>query len=123
MGFYTGKDVKKDDIINFPEIVVPLLFREWGEHREGYSDGVLWDRYIWEGSVVDLETYVETDLEMSRAGFIPGVGCTVNSIMDMHNIISTHGSEVRLVIVSLLCRLVTWQWKMIDCLLLLLLLC
>lgn len=50
------------------------------------------DRYIWEGSVVDLETYVETDLEMSRAGFIPGIGCTINSIMDMHNIDSTHGS-------------------------------
>jgi hypothetical protein len=32
-------------------------------------------------------------LEMSRAGFIPGIGCTVNSIMDGHNIISTHGSE------------------------------
>lgn len=40
-----------------------------------------------------METYVETDLEMSRAGFIPGIGCTINSIMDMHNIISTHGSE------------------------------
>lgn len=42
MGMYTGKDVKKDDIINFPEIVVPLLFREWGEHTEGFSDGTLW---------------------------------------------------------------------------------
>lgn len=51
------------------------------------------DRYIWEGSVVDVETYVETDLEMSRAAFIPGIGCTVNSIMDMHNIDSTHGSK------------------------------
>ena len=93
MGFYTAKDVKKDQVLNYPEIVVPLLFREWGEHPEGYSDGVLWDRYIWEGSVVNLETYVATDLEMSKAGFIPGIGCTVNSIMDGHNIISTHGSE------------------------------
>lgn len=78
MGIYTGKNLKKDEKVNFPEIVVPLLFREWGEHTEGYSDGTLWDRYIWEGSVVDLETYVDTDLEMSRAGFIPGIGCTVS---------------------------------------------
>eukprot|EP00977_Amphora_coffeiformis_P011088 scaffold2655_cov179-Amphora_coffeaeformis.AAC.21 len=42
MGIYTGMDLKKDDIVNFPEIVVPLLFREWGDHVEGYSDGVLW---------------------------------------------------------------------------------
>jgi hypothetical protein len=42
MGFYTGMDVTKDTIINYPEIVVPLLFRSWGDHPEGYSDGVLW---------------------------------------------------------------------------------
>ena len=42
MGIYTGKALKKDEIVNFPEIVVPLLFREWGEHTEGYSDGTLW---------------------------------------------------------------------------------
>ena len=37
MGIYTGMDLKKDDKVNFPEIVVPLLFREWGEHTEGES--------------------------------------------------------------------------------------
>lgn len=42
MGFYTGKDVKKDAILNFPEIVVPLLFREWGDHVDGITDGTLW---------------------------------------------------------------------------------
>lgn len=42
MGIYTGMDLKKDDVVNFPEIVVPLLFREWGDHVEGYTDGTLW---------------------------------------------------------------------------------
>jgi hypothetical protein len=41
---------------------------------------------------VDLETYIETDRDQSKAAFIPGIGCTVNSIMDMNNIDSTHGS-------------------------------
>ena len=92
MGIYTGKDLKADEVVNYPEIAIPLLFREWGEHADGYDDGQLWDRYIWEGPVCDIETYVETDLEKSRAVFVPGVGCTVNSIMDMNNIESTHGS-------------------------------
>jgi hypothetical protein len=41
---------------------------------------------------VDLETYIETDRDQSKAVFVPGIGCTVNSIMDMNNIESTHGS-------------------------------
>jgi hypothetical protein len=57
-----------------------------------FKDGVLWERYVWEGPVTDIETYVETDRDQSKAVFVPGIGCTVNSIMDMHNIESTHGS-------------------------------
>jgi hypothetical protein len=35
MGIYTAVDLKEDDVINFPEIAIPLLFREWGEHKPG----------------------------------------------------------------------------------------
>jgi SET domain len=92
MGIYTGVPVEPGTVINFPEIAVPLLFREFGDHVEGYQDGVLWDRYIWEGHVMEIETYVETNRDASRSVFVPGVGCTVNSVMDMCNIESTHGS-------------------------------
>ena len=67
MGIYTGVDLKPGEVINFPEIAVPLLFREWGDHKPGYDDGVLWDRYIWEGDVMDIETYDDTDRHKSRA--------------------------------------------------------
>jgi len=92
MGMYAGKAYKNQDVINWPEIAIPLLFREWGEHREGFADGELWDRYIWEGSVANLEPYDDTNREDSRAVFVPGIGCTINSIMDMNNIDSTSGS-------------------------------
>ena len=61
MGMYSGIDMVKDQEVNYPEIVVPLLFREWGEHTEGYLDGELWSRYIWEGYVTGLETYKDTE--------------------------------------------------------------
>ena len=67
MGIYTGVPLKQNDIINFPEIAVPLLFREWGDHTPGYDDGTLWDRYIWEGDVMEIETYEDTDREKARA--------------------------------------------------------
>lgn len=53
---------------------------------------MLWERYVWEGPVTDLDTYTDTNRDDSRAVFVPGIGCTVNSIMDMNNIESTHGS-------------------------------
>jgi hypothetical protein len=37
MGIYTGTALRKNDVVNFPEIAVPLQFREWGEHREGFQ--------------------------------------------------------------------------------------
>ena len=93
MGIYTGIPLESGQVVNFPEIAVPLLFREFGHHVEGYQDGVLWDRYIWEGDVMEIETYTETNRQDSRSVFVPGIGCTVNSVMDMCNIESTHGSQ------------------------------
>jgi len=92
LGIYTGMDLTNGDVIHFPEIVVPLLFRDW--HHHGNSlDGTLWDRYIWEGAVVNLEPIKNLlDTDSSKAGFIPGVGCTINSRLDLCNIESTHGS-------------------------------
>ena len=70
MGMYTGVDLEDGDVVNWPEIAIPLLFREWGDHPEGYTDGQLWERYVWEGSVVDIETYDETDTEKSKGTFL-----------------------------------------------------
>ena len=66
MGMYTGVNLPPNIVVNWPEIVVPLLFREWDEHPEEYTDGTLWERYIWEGSVVNLETYDENDILKSK---------------------------------------------------------
>lgn len=94
LGIYTAVDLKQLDVVQFPEIAVPLLFREWGEHTPGYEgDGVLWDRYIWEGHVVQLQPYDNTLTDKSRSAFMPGVGCTINSILDGNNILSVHNSE------------------------------
>ena len=93
MGIYTGIPLESGTVVNFPEIAVPLLFREFNEHVNGFQDGVLWDRYIWEGYVMEIESYTETNREDSRSVFVPGIGCTVNSVMDMCNIESTHGSQ------------------------------
>jgi hypothetical protein len=93
MGIYTAIPLEEGVTVNFPEIAVPLLFREFGDHVEGYDDGVLWDRYVWEGEVMEVETYIDTNRHASRAVFVPGVGCTVNSVLDMNNIHSTHGSN------------------------------
>lgn len=92
MGIYTNMDLQKGDVVNFPDIAVPLLFRDWAYHGEN-PDGMLWDRYIWDGPVANIEPK-SSDLDREDAGavFIPGVGCTVNSRLEMNNIYSTHGS-------------------------------
>ena len=92
MGIYTNVDLSKGDVVNFPEIAVPLLFRDWGYHGDN-PDGTLWDRYIWDGPVAAIEPR-SNDLDRNECGavFIPGVGCTVNSRLEMNNIYSTHGS-------------------------------
>ncbi|GAX16439.1 hypothetical protein FisN_19Lh017 [Fistulifera solaris] len=90
LGMYAGRDIPTN--FTWHEMAIPLLFREWGDHKPGYRDGILWDRYIWEGDIMNIETYQDTNREKSRAVFVPGIGCTVNSLLDMNNILSTHGS-------------------------------
>ncbi|KAL7567860.1 hypothetical protein ACA910_022642 [Epithemia clementina (nom. ined.)] len=93
MGMYTGVPLRPGDVVHWPEIVVPIQFREWGEHKPGFTDGQLWDRYIWHGTVVGLESYDDLNTDDSKAAFIPGIGCTINGVMDAANIESTHSSQ------------------------------
>ena len=92
MGIYAGIDYGPGQDINFPEIAIPLLFRMWGFHGDLTTDGTLWDRYIWDGNVANLESYRDDNVMDARAVFVPGVGCTINGVMNMNNIISTHDS-------------------------------
>ena len=96
LGMYTARELHEGDVVPFPELIVPLLFREWNQppktHAvDGSRDGKLWDRYVWEGTVFDLPTYDNTQTTSSRAAFVPGVGCTVNSMLALSNIHSTRG--------------------------------
>jgi len=92
MGIYTSQDMVLGEVVNYPEIAIPLLFRDWGDHG-AVLDGVLWDRYIWDHGVANTEPKV-SDLQRMDNGavFVPGVGCTVNSRLELSNIKSTHGS-------------------------------
>jgi hypothetical protein len=93
LGMFTAKPMHRGDVVPFPEIAIPLLWRDWGEHPPyAYGDGTLWDRYIWEGQVAGLESFHDTERHQHRAVFVPGVGCTVNSMLDLRNIASTQGS-------------------------------
>lgn len=94
LGMFTGKPLKPGDVINFPELVIPLAFREWGVNPpSAYGDGELWDRYLWPGSTANIESFDTYDHTEQKSVFIPGVGCTVNSVLDLHNIESTNGSR------------------------------
>jgi len=80
MGIYTAKPLKRFSIVNYPEINIPLLFREWADHKYVdylFRDGELWDRYIWSGKTADIETYNDRIRNDNRAVFVPGIGCTV----------------------------------------------
>lgn len=92
MGIYTGTSLPEGEVVNFPEIAIPLLFRDWGYHGSN-PDGTLWDRYIWDHGVANTEPKT-SDLvrEDTGAVFVPGVGCTINSRLNLNNILSTHGS-------------------------------
>ena len=102
MGMYAGKDFPKDEVIQ-KEIAIPIAFRTWAgpdyfhlwpelDKSGEKDDGALWYRYIWSGWVADLETYQENHVQASKVVFVPGIGCTINSILEMRNIRSTHGS-------------------------------
>lgn len=92
MGIYTGQALPEGAVVNYPDIAIPLLFRDWGDHGPN-PDGTLWDRYIWDHGVAGTEP--KTDVlqrEDTSAVFVPGVGCTINSRLELNNIVSTHGS-------------------------------
>jgi hypothetical protein len=44
LGIYSGIPLEEGDVLNFPEIAVPLMFREWHEHPPGYNDGKIFDK-------------------------------------------------------------------------------
>jgi hypothetical protein len=96
LGIYTAKPMKDGDIVPYPEIIVPLLWRIFGVHPvESFTDGELWDRYIWEqyvGGIEAFEDFGDRSSEKS-AVFIPGVGCTVNSMLELGNVESATGSK------------------------------
>jgi hypothetical protein len=92
MGIYTSKPLPEGAVVNYPDIAIPLLFRDWGYHGEN-PDGTLWDRYIWDHGVANTEPKI-SDLQREDTGavFVPGVGCTINSRLELNNIHSTHNS-------------------------------
>lgn len=101
LGMYAGRDIaKKVDIQQ--EIAIPFLFRDWegpsffhqypGVEGGDHDDGALWFRYIWSGWVANIETYDTTNVQANKVVFVPGIGCTINSVMDMQNVKSTTGS-------------------------------
>ncbi|CAB9505746.1 Guanylate cyclase [Seminavis robusta] len=102
LGMYAGVDIDKGHVIQ-KEIAIPIAFRDWTgpdyfwqlpevDKSGEKDDGALWYRYIWSGWVADLETYQETNLQANKVVFVPGIGCTINSILEMRNVQSTHGS-------------------------------
>jgi len=95
LGIFTAKPMKDGEVVPYPEIIIPLLFRTFGHHPDhSFADGELWDRYIWEQYVGGIEDLEDLDRKNEKAAcFIPGVGCTVNSMLDLGNVYSAQGSE------------------------------
>jgi hypothetical protein len=94
LGMFTAHDVVNGRVLDYPEIAIPLLFRDWEDHpTSAFGDGQLWDRYIWEGEVADLEVLDDLEQYKRPSVFVPGLGCTVNSMLELNNIKSTHGSK------------------------------
>lgn len=42
--------------------------------------------------MADLESFNIHNVQNEKVVFVPGIGCTINSILDMRNVESTHGS-------------------------------
>jgi hypothetical protein len=84
----------KGTVVNYPELVIPLGFREWGINPpSAQGDGELWDRYLWDGDVGEIEAFDTYDHNDKKSIFVPGIGCTVNSVLDLQNVVSTRGSN------------------------------
>lgn len=94
LGIFTAKPLAKHTVVNFPELVIPLGFREWGVNPpSAQGDGELWDRYIWDGEVGGIEFFDTYNHNHRKSVFVPGIGCTVNSVLDLKNVESTQGSN------------------------------
>jgi hypothetical protein len=95
LGIYTGKTMKKGDVVPYGEILIPFLWRTFKKHpKSSLTDGQLWDRYIWEQYIGEMEPFDDLLPNKEKAScFFPGVGCTVNSMLDLSNIKSVKGSE------------------------------
>jgi hypothetical protein len=95
LGMYTAKRMVYGDVVPYPEMLIPFLWRTFGDHpKRSRTDGVLWDRYIWEQHVGEMnDVFDDYDPTREKAScFVPGVGCTVNSMLDLSNIRSAQGS-------------------------------
>ena len=94
LGIFTAMPLEKGTIVNYPELVIPLGFREWGINPPiAQGDGEVWDRYLWDGDVGGIEAFDTYNHNDKKSIFVPGVGCTVNSLLDLHNVESTRGSD------------------------------
>lgn len=94
LGIFSGIHLKKGEVVNYPEIAIPILFRDFDDiPPNSLQDGNLWDRYLWGGHVLtNIDPIDDYNRDRSRSVFVPGVGCTVNSMLDLDNINSTSGS-------------------------------
>lgn len=93
LGIYTAIPLNANEVVQYPEIAIPLLFRNFDEHPpNSLGDGTLWDRYIWGANVANIDPIDDYDRTNERSVFVPGVGCTINSMLDLQNIDSTRGS-------------------------------
>jgi hypothetical protein len=94
LGIFTGIPLREGQVVPYPEIAIPLLFRNFDEHPpNSLGDGTLWDRYIWGAHVANIDPIDDYNRDLERSVFVPGVGCTVNSMLDLYNIDSTSGSK------------------------------
>jgi hypothetical protein len=95
LGIYTAAPLNRGDVVPYPEIIIPFLWRIFGVHPErALTDGELWDRYLWEQYVGSIEALDDLNPSLEKGSvFIPGVGCTVNSMLDLANIRSARGSQ------------------------------
>jgi SET domain len=94
LGIFAGKTMYDGEVVPFGEILIPFLWRTFGKHPTfSLTDGQLWDRYIWEQYVGEMEAFDDLIPNKEKAScFFPGVGCTVNSMLDLTNIQSVSGS-------------------------------
>jgi hypothetical protein len=93
LGIFTAIALAEGEVVPHPEIAIPMFWRNFDKDPpNSLGDGTLWDRYLWGGYVADLDPISDLDRGDSRSVFVSGVGCTINSMLDMANIESTQGS-------------------------------